>query len=339
MSKFVRETVAKAAPIIAVVACLALTVPLFLDYAWDAKFANDFGVYWRTANMPAEQAYHWKGRFPFPYMPTMLLWIQPLSLVPKWPAYALFVAISAVTFLRAYRRHVPKAALALAVLSPPFLHGLATGQVSALIAAGILWACATSNRIAGGLVFGLIATIKPQLVIMAPLMLALNADKRAVLSAAAGFSVIVTLSIAAFGFERWPEWLASMDHFEQAVTGTDVIRGAISPAVVAERYGFEPLPFLIVGTALGAATVYLCRDAAPLEKATAIGIGSIMAAPYSLGYDLAVALPFLACAILRGRILAVLVFVYGINPLPILVSAYELIRSRLSHRSQARAEI
>jgi hypothetical protein len=326
MTDFVRRKVGKAAPILAVFFCVAFVLPLGLDYTLDAKWANDFGVYWRTANAPLNEAYFWPGRFPFPYMPPMLLWISPLSLIPKWPAYFLFVAFSAIVFALACRPYLPKSALALALISPPFLHGLGTGQVSAAIAALLIWACGTGNRIAAGVAFGFIASVKPQLVIMAPLMMVFNRDGRAFLAAGATFVSIVLLSIIVLGAERWPEWIASMNHFHNAVVNTDVIKGGITPAAVAVRYGLPPLPFLLLAAIAGAGLVYLCRNMATLQKASAIAVGSLLAAPYALGYDLVTVVPFLSIAILGGRILPVLVFVAGTNPLPILVSAYELAR-------------
>lgn len=332
MSAFVRHTVGKAAPIIATLFCIALSITLCVDYTLDAKWANDFGVYWRTANMPAEQAYFWDGRFPFPYMPTMLLWISPLSLIPKWPVYFIFIACSAIIFILACRSFLPKAGIALALISPPFLHGLATGQVSAAIAALLLWACGTGNRAFAGIAFGFIASVKPQLVIMAPLMFVLNRDCRAFFAAGTTFGLLVLISIVVFGPERWPEWFGSMKHFHNAVTNTDVIRGAVTPAAVAERYGLPPLPFLVIGILAGTGLVYLCRNTGTLEKASAIVVGSLLAAPYALGYDLVTIVPYLALAILGGRILPVLVFVAGTNPLPILVSAYELARKAVAKR-------
>lgn len=326
MRPFVRKTVSRSAPILATIFCIALAVLLAIDYSLDAKWANDFSVYWRTANSPAVEAYFWSGRFPFPYMPTMLTWITPLSLIPKWPAYFLFVICSAIAFALACKPYLTKPALALAMVSPPFVHGLATGQVSAAIAALLIWASGTGNRIAAGIAFGIIASVKPHLVVMAPLMFILNRDGRAFFAAGITFLLIIILSILLFGFERWPEWVASMDHFRNAVVNTDVIEGGITPAAVAQRYGLPPVPFLLIGMSMGIGLVYLCRNAAGLEKAAVISVGSMLAAPYALRYDLATVVPFLALAICRGRILPVVAFVAGTNPLPILVSTYELAR-------------
>lgn len=328
MSDFVRGVVGKTIRYAAFAFCGGMALILLFEYYYVGKFANDFGVYWRTANSPVTEAYFWPGRFPFPYAPTMLIWIQPLSLVAKWPAFFLFGALSALALFLAIRPHLSKSAIALTLISPPFARGIFTGQVSAVVAALTIWACGTANRAAAGVAFGLIASVKPQLVIMAPLMLAFNKDWRAFVYAGLTFAATVILSLVLFGPERWAEWVASMDHFRNAVAGTNVIRSGVSPAVIAERFGFPPLPFLMLGTLAGAVTVYLCRDSEPIEKAAAITLGSIMAAPYALAYDLTGAVPFLALCVMRGKFIAAFGIGGTMNPVPIIAATYELLRGK-----------
>lgn len=323
---------------VAVVTSLTETALIFDNYFEYSKFSNDFSVYWRAANQPLEQVYFWKGRFPFPYAPTMLLWISPLSVIPKWPAYFLFGGISVTAFVLACRPYLPKAAIALAMISPPFVRGIFTGQVCALLGALLIWACGTRNRLAAGIALGIIATIKPQLVLMAPLMLALNKDWRAWWSALGAFLFIVLLSLVIFGPARWPEWAGSMDHFRSALIETRAIRIGVSPAAVAERFGYPPLPFLFLGTLGGALIVYLCRFAEALEKAAAIALGSILAAPYALAYDLTPIMPLLALAVFRGRILAAFGMGYPTPPIPVIISVYELLSSSGTRRSAPQSQ-
>jgi len=223
MSGFVRDAARSAVIFAAILLCLYYSRVMLAGYISLGRFGNDFGVYWRTANLPVEAAYRWPGRYPFPYAPTMLLWISPLSLIPKWPAYFVFVACSLTAFVLACRPYLTRPAIALALIPAPFMRGIFTGQVCAILAALLLWTCGTANRIAAGVALGLIASIKPQLVIMAPLMLALNRDWRAFVGAGAMFLGSVLLSIVVFGPERWPEWIASMDHFHGAVVNNGII--------------------------------------------------------------------------------------------------------------------
>lgn len=324
MSDFVKNALAKLAIVCAFIFCLAMSAVLTWGYFVAHRFGNDFGVYWRAANQPLGEVYFWPGTYAFPYAPTMLLWIKPLVFVSAWPAYLLFVALSVCLYVLSIRPYLPKAAIALCLISPPFLRGMFTGQVCALLSALLFWAVGTERRIAAGITLGIIASIKPQLVLMAPLMLILNRDWRAFISAGSTFLATVILSLIAFGPERWPEWLNQMGHFRSVVTETNIVGIGISSGVIAARYGFAPLPFMLLGAIVGAALVYLCRNAPTLEKTTAIALGSILAAPYALIYDLTAVLPFLALAVMRGRILAGLAAAAALNPLPIAISIFEL---------------
>jgi hypothetical protein len=303
VTDFVRKTVGWFALPVAFLVCIPMSAFIFLNYWSQDKFSRDFGVYWRAANQPVSEVYFWQGAFPFPYAPTMLLWIEPLAYIPRWPAYFAFVAISVAALVWVCRKHLSKRAIALVLATPPVCRGLFTGQVSALLSAILIWSCETGNRIAAGIALGIIASIKPQLVVMAPLMLLFARDWRAFVSAGSTFLVMVALSILVFGPARWPEWVASMDHFHSAVADSSVINVSITPAALAERFGYPPLPFLLLGTLAGAGLVYLCRNSEPFQKAAAIGAGSLLASPYALAYDLVAVIPFLAMLIAQGRLL------------------------------------
>lgn len=136
----------------------------------------------------------------------------------------------------------------------------------------------------------------------------------------------------AYGPDRWSEWLASMDHFHNLVSTTPIISIGVTPATVAESFGLNPLPFLVAGAVAGGALVYLCREMGALEKATSIGAGSLLASPYALAYDLVVVMPFIAAAVARGRLLGFIALAAMLNPLPLVVAAYELVRPRFPAR-------
>ena len=54
---------------------------------------NDFSIFWRTAHDPVSAAYFHRWENPFPYPPTTIVWLQPLTLVSPWFGYALWVII------------------------------------------------------------------------------------------------------------------------------------------------------------------------------------------------------------------------------------------------------
>lgn len=316
MSEFVRGFLRRFAIAAAFTVCFALSAILLWEGIEGGKIAHDYSVYWRTAQDPAA-AYAVGTGAPFPYAPTMLPWIAPLGLVSRLAGYFLVVGLGAVSLILACRPHLSRSALGLTLISAPFFRCIRNGQVSAILTAALIWACGTRNRIVAGIALGCIASIKPQLVLMAPLMLALNKDWRAFASAALSLVSLVALSLL-YGPERWPEWVSSMAHFRSAVMDTNVAGIGITPAMLAQRAGFPPLPFLALGVVAGAWMVFLARNSQPLEQTAAIGAGSLLASPYALSYDLVVIAPYAAMMLMQGRVLAMIPLTAMFNPLPLL---------------------
>src|SRR5205809_333452 len=73
---------------------LVLSIGLIVHSAIANTFATDFSVYWRTANGPAHLAYAPRSSLPFPYPPTMMIWIRPLALFPMWVAFSIWLLVS-----------------------------------------------------------------------------------------------------------------------------------------------------------------------------------------------------------------------------------------------------
>ena len=165
---------------VALIASVISTIGLLVLFLSREAIGNDFGVYWRAANEPVTAAYLPRLHNPFPYPPTMLLWIQPLALVSKWPAFVAWSGLSLVVFLAACRRYLDGRTILLALVSPAMFHCIATGQVSAALAGLLIYALSTPHRARAGIALAVIASIKPQLVLAAPLYLLVTRDWRAI---------------------------------------------------------------------------------------------------------------------------------------------------------------
>lgn len=305
---------------------VAMALGLFTVWWIKGNIGNDFGVYWRTANNPLELAYRNGFRYPFPYAPTMLLWIAPFAAIPKIPAFILWVTLSAGALALACRKYLSWPAVALVLICPALTNGLFTGQVTILLVALMLWACGTSNRYAAGVAFAIIASIKPQLAIMLPALMLFRKDWRAIGASALAFALFVAASVVAFGTSAWLAWFGSMGDYQNWLILSGIIEATVSPAAVAASHGLPPLPFMVAGAALGLWVVYRCRRAEPLAMTAAAGAGSLLASPYALTYDLAVIAPFLVSLIWKARILPVVALTTALPPLPILLTAFELLR-------------
>jgi hypothetical protein len=318
---------AKPALALAIIMAAVGTTGLLIWFGIQGSFATDFSVYWRTANEPLTMAYAPRDELPFPYAPTMLLWVSPLSVVPMWPAFAFWVCISVFVFMRTCRPYLSGRQIWLALLNPLVVNGLATGQVSVCLAAILLWCVNTSNRIMAGLGLAFIASIKPQLVIFAPLLLLLRRDWTAFFAAVLGFTGIVASTLAIFGFEPWFEWIASLNNFHRVLIEQNVLAVAATPAGVAERWNLPPLPFLVAGVLAGIWLVLRCKKAEPLETSAAVATASLLAAPYALTYDLAALVPFLVWMIFRGSLASAVAIGGPLNPAPLLLAVFDLNRS------------
>lgn len=298
----------------------------------DNLFGTDFSVYWRTANQTATAAYLPHAMLPFPYAPTMLLWISPAPILRQQPAFFLFVAVSISVVVLACRRHLTPVETGLVLFSPPVITGLITGQVSIMLAALMLWAVTTNRRIVAGVALAVIASIKPQIVLLAPLMLLVNRDWRAIASSLLCFLFLIFASIVIFGWQRWPEWIASMSNFRSVLDAGNVLNIAATPASAAEHYGIWPLPFLVGGIVVGIWLTYQCRNSPPLAKCAAIAAASMLSAPYAMSYDLAAITPFLVYATFRGS-LGSAVGLAGIwHPIPLVLAVLSLRKTGSAER-------
>lgn len=337
LDRAISKTARRAAVIIAVMFCAYKALTLFLTYTTIDVFANDFVVYWDTANNPISSAYEQRPRFPFPYMPTMLLWIKPLSLVPVGPAYIAWIAISAMTLTWATRKYLTMGQNLLVLISRPVVFCLMTGQVSAFLAAVMLVAFGTSRKYWAGIALGAIATVKPQLVLLAPLLLLFRRDFEMLVGAGVSFITIVLVALLALGIQPWIDWLASLDNFRNILNVSQILRNGASPAGQVAWQGYPLWPFVFFGIIFGSWLIYRCRSLGPLETTAAVATASIFASPYAMVYDLAAVVPFLVVTVFRNRVASAVALAGLFPPLPVVISAFELLRiAKHEARDQAK---
>lgn len=320
-----------ALPTAIIITAIAATAMLY-RFINNGEIGLDFSVYWRTANEPLVEVYRPRPVLNFPYPPTMLLWVAPLSVLPFWAAYSAWVVVSVSAFIQSCRAYLSKGEIGLAVASLPMVYCLLSGQVSAVLTALLLWAAGSRNRVAAGIALAVIASVKPQFVLLAPLFLLATKDWRAIGSSALTLLTIVAISFAAFGIVTWENWLRSLDHFNEIIVKNGVLTVMVTPAAAAQLWGLPPLPFMAAGAGIGSWLVVHCRNHPPLHQATAIAAGSLLASPYAVIYDLVAVVPFLAWSIFRGSMFSALVISsltsWTLNSLPLFAATVGLARDR-----------
>jgi hypothetical protein len=159
--------------------------------------------------------------------------------------------------------------------------------------------------VVAGILFGLLA-YKPQFGLMIPLVLLATGRWRTMLGAAATVVALVIAVTLAFGLDTWHAFFDSTgftrEVLEQGGPGWHLIQSVFSAVrmwggAISLAYGCQGAVTLGVAASL----VWLWRSQADFAiKAAALCIGTILAAPYSLDYDMMALAPAIAFLGLHG---------------------------------------
>ncbi|RDV03327.1 glycosyltransferase family 87 protein [Undibacter mobilis] len=197
---------------------------------------------------------------------------------------------------------IEKLWLLLALAYPAVFINLGHGHngflTAALFAAALL--TLDSRPILSGVLIGCLA-YKPQFGLLIPLVLLVTGRWRVFIAAGVTVALMALAVTAAFGVEVWRAFLASGEFtrtvvLEQGGTGWHKIQSVFSwarmwGAGLPLAYAAQAATTVAVATAL----VVIWRGRSRFaEKAAALLIGSILATPYSLDYDLMLIAPAIA---------------------------------------------
>lgn len=238
---------------------------------------------------------------PFPYPPTFILYLWPLTLLPYEAAYLVWILGTLALFVWAVAATCSRAPLCIlgVLIAPAGVATIACGQsaflAAALIVAGVR--LAGSRPILGGILIGLLS-YRPQLGLLVPIALVAAGFWTAfgvACATALGLAAVATL---VFGWAVWPDWVAMLPvyagNFEQK---TELLM--LKPTVMAnlQMIGVT-LPVAKLVQALVAVAVAILvwrcfrRDPGPLATA-ALLLGTFLATPHAFFYDL----PMIAAAL------------------------------------------
>ena len=230
--------------------------------------------------------------FPYPYPPTYLFAVWPLSWLSYRTAYLVWDIATLALFLWAvFGSGWRTRRLWFVLLAPITVITLILGQngllTSALIVGGMRMM--RDRPVLGGVLLGL-ATIKPQLGILIPLALIGAGYWRTLAAAGVTAATVAFASGLAFGWELWPAWLDTLAGHAAYVDRS--ISNYLKPTIMANLVLFGvALPVAhAVQTCIGvvvAAIVFLCfrRGATELSIA-ALQVGTFLAMPYVFRYDM-----------------------------------------------------
>jgi len=265
----------------------------------------------------ATQFYGWH------YPPYFLGLAALLATMPYWLSLIVWQGVTLVLYLLAMRAIIrrPLAAkdgeqsgtesdwLPLALAFPAVFINLGQAHNGFLTAALIGAALCQLDRrpILAGVLIGLL-TYKPQFGLLIPLVLAVSGRWRSFAAAAATVALMTLAVTLAFGGDVWSAFFASTKFtrtivLEHGGTGWYKIQSVFSwvrmwGGSIALAYAAQIAVTLMIAAAL----IWLWRSNAAFPlKAAALLLGSVLATPYSLDYDLMVLAPAIAYLSLDGR--------------------------------------
>lgn len=297
---------------LSIVLSLAYLLPIVAHW----KLAPDFTIMWAAGRFALEGGPIYDaealtaaqtmrrppGLLPFAYPPSSLWLFAPFALLPFWPAFWLWTALSIAAFWSAARRLASGWALALALASPNLVWALGLGQTALVVGALVLWGLMLLREkpLVAGFLIGIAVAIKPQSALLAPVAFAAGRHWSAFAGAAIGLGGSVVLALP-FGPSLWADWLASLAEFGEIVRGYGIEYDGATPRMAAQFLGLQPLPFQAVGIAAGAWMVWrgFRQDEIDTRIVTFV-CGGLLAAPYAIRYELAAMAPVAASALLSA---------------------------------------
>lgn len=244
------------------------------------------------------------------YPPFFLALAALLAAMPYWLALIVWQGVTLLLYLWAMRAIVAaspsppgggteKMWLLLALAFPAVFINLGQAH-NGFLTAALLGAALTQldcRPIVAGVLIGLLA-YKPQFGLLIPLVLAVSGRWRVFASAAVTLAVMTLAVTFAFGADVWSAFLATGKFtrtvvLEQGGTGWYKIQTVFSwvrmwGGGIALAYVVQAAVTVTIAAAL--AWLWRSRAAYPL-KAAALLIGTLLATPYSLDYDLMLLAP------------------------------------------------
>jgi alpha-1,2-mannosyltransferase len=232
------------------------------------------------------------------YPPHVVLLLWPLGLLPYLPAFVLWTLCGVAVFLYAAARGgVERKHLLFIAIAPAAAIDVFIGQNGFFTAAILICGLVQLDRrpLLSGLLFGIL-TIKPQLGLLLPLMLAMTGRWRTMLAAAATTAALVAATAWLYGPDVWTQCLAKVVPQQQFIQehGDGLLLLQISSAFYAARLvGLSSgaawaLQAVVSAVAIAAVIwTFRCRRDPVLSMALLIA-ATFLVTPYSLNYDMVV---------------------------------------------------
>jgi hypothetical protein len=237
---------------------------------------------------------------PFIYPPSALFLFIPFAIMPYWLDYGLWVLVTGGLFLWAARKAGAPWWL---MLAPPVVVVIYCGQVTLLIGGLVIGGLAMAPRrpIVAGVLFGLAAAVKPQLLVLVPVAMLAEGRWRTLAAAGATGAALVAASVAAWGVEPWFAWLSALHRFHTLIfAAPQLIASLITPYGALLAQGLNGAwAFLLAPLAIWLAWSTFRRSTDVADRSIAIFAGALLISPYAMYYEAALLAPAVAAYLAR----------------------------------------
>ena len=236
---------------------------------------------------------------PYAYPPTALLLLTPFALAPWKLGYAVWTVLTGGFFVWAgVRAGAPK----WFVLIPWVAFAAFCGQVTFLLGGLVMAALvATEAPILAGVLFGVAAAVKPQLLMLLPLALIAEARWRTIVATGVTGLALCALATAVWGLQPWFQWLDALPRFEHLVShASGLVANAITPYAALTFWRLNGTWSLLLAP-LAAWWVWTTfrRGGDFADKLMALFGGAFLISPYAMNYELALFAPATAIYLAR----------------------------------------
>lgn len=239
---------------------------------------------------------------PYVYPPSALLLFVPFALAPWNISYAVWTVLTGGFFWWAgVKAGAPK----WFVLVPWVAFAAFCGQATFLLGGLVMAAMVIGDErpVAAGVLFGLAACVKPQLLMLLPLALMAEGRWRTIVATGVTGLVLCAVSVAVWGLNPWFEWLDALPRFEHLVSHARLlVANAITPYSALVYWRQDGVWALLLAPAAAAWVWFTFRRTSDLaDRIIALFGGAFLISPYAMNYELALFAPATGMYLARTR--------------------------------------
>jgi hypothetical protein len=239
---------------------------------------------------------------PYIYPPTALFLFIPFSLLPYWLGYGLWIAVTGALYLWAASRIGAPSWLLL--LMPSVAMVVYFGQVTLIMGGLVLAGLTLRDRpVVAGVLFGIAAAIKPQIMVLAPIALLADGRWRTLVAAGLTGFLLCLAATLAWGLQIWPQWLAAIARFHTLIFhDVALTANGITPYAALVSAGYTGAwAFLLAPFALALVWFGFRRTRDVADRSLLLFGATLLLTPYALYYELALFAPGVVVYLSRLR--------------------------------------